>query len=129
MNHPLSIIRGGLVEIAADLTRVPDALGRAIFDIDDIVKRRDRERSAASLDDAIVDQMVRVPWRITRAVYGVSVPAMWPHQGKTASDVLADCRANIANEIGRARHWTYDANRLIALRQAEKALARLGGRM
>ena len=71
-----------------------------------------------------IARMVRAPWRIARAVYPW-LPAHWPVANKTASDVMADCRTYIDRERARAGHWSHDLNRLIALRQAEAALARL----
>ena len=76
-----------------------------------------------------VAMMLEKPWRIARAI-GPDQRAVWPildDDGKerSAGDVLADCRARIANEGSRAGHWTADTNRLIALQQAEAALVRI----
>ncbi len=117
-----------IASMATEVRRTPDPIDRAIVDIDAMVARRARDRTAAQLDDAVIDQMIpfRSRWRITRAVYGVEHACIWPPRpGMTAEDVLAECRVRIANELGRAGHWTYDGNRLVALRQAEKALGRL----
>ena len=72
------------------------------------------------------DMMLAEPWRITRAVYPFK-PAIWPIPGMTADDVLAECQRFIDAETARgvAGHWSYDGNRLIALRQAESALRRM----
>lgn len=68
-------------------------------------------------------QMVSQPWRITRAVYGWQAMSTWPPEpGMVATDVLAECARLIAGEVARQGHWTFDFNRLIALRQAEQAL-------
>lgn len=72
---------------------------------------------------ASVARMVREPWRIDRAVYGTSIWPSW--EGATPAEVLVDCRARIAAAKGMAGHWTYDANRLVALNQAEAALLRM----
>jgi hypothetical protein len=67
----------------------------------------------------------RQQWRISRAVYGPHFQAIWPPRvGATVQSVLHDCRRHIRSETsrGRERHWTFDVNRLIALRQAEQAL-------
>ena len=69
-------------------------------------------------------RMTTAPWRICRAVYP-DLPAVWPVEGKDAVAVMADCHRSIAAERERASHWSFDFNRLIALRQAERALERL----
>lgn len=115
-----------IASIATDLRRTPDPIDRAIMKMDAVVAERAAGMAAANLADAVIDQMIRRPMYITRAVYGVEHPMMWPPRpGMTAEDVLAECRGKIASELGRAGHWTYDGNRLTALRQAEKALERL----
>lgn len=67
----------------------------------------------------------RQTWRITVAVYGPDFTHVWPPRiGATPRSVLADCRRHLKAEEARGRegHWTYSANRHIALRQAELAL-------
>lgn len=117
-----------IASIATDLRRTPDPIDRAIRKIDVAVADGFAGMARANLDDAVIDQMIpfRNRWRITRAVYGVEHACIWPPRpGMTAEDVLAECRGKIAGELGRAAHWTYDGDRLVALRQAEKALERL----
>lgn len=117
-----------IASIATDIRRTPDPIDRAIDRMNDVVAARAASRTAANLDDAVIDQMIPFPsrWLITRAVYGVEHACIWPPRpGMTAEDVLAECRARIASELARAGHWTYDGNRLVALRQAERALERL----
>lgn len=130
MNRPLSLTRDGLLHalasIATELRRPPDAIDRAIVKLDAQMTARKADIAAADLAEATIARMVRCPQYITRSVYGVSHPMVWPPRaGMTAEDVLAECRARIANELGRAGHWTYEPSRLVALRQAEKALERL----
>lgn len=83
-----------------------------------IVDIRQREH------DANVARMVAQPWRITRALFPGRNPAMWPIAGKPATECLADASRMIASqEANRNRgHWTYEPERLRALRQAEAAL-------
>lgn len=74
-----------------------------------------------------IERMLSDPWRITRAV-NPAVRAVWPMQdadgkARTTDDVLAECRFRIDAEKERAAHWTFDFNRLVALQQAEGALA------
>jgi hypothetical protein len=69
-------------------------------------------------------RMVAAPWRICRAVYP-DREAVWPIDGRDIAAVLADCRRLIAAERARAAHWTFDFNRLVALKQAEQALIHL----
>lgn len=68
----------------------------------------------------------RERWRITRAVYGPAVSAIWPPQpGMTATDVLAECHRRITIQEGfsaRQEWHLFDRNRWLALRQAETAL-------
>lgn len=65
--------------------------------------------------------MVAAPWRIARAVYPWR-PATWPVPDRTRDDVLLDCRSYLAAARTLATPWGFDANRLIALEQAEAAL-------
>jgi len=76
-----------------------------------------------------IARMISDPSRINRAV-NPAVLAVWPMQdadgkARPTDDVPAECRFRIESERERANHWTFDFNRLIALRQAEGALAAL----
>lgn len=95
----------------------------AVFRLDEASLRRRASEAARKIVALGAERMARSPWRITRAVYPLA-PALWPVPGKAATDVLADCARMIkAQEAqGRAGRWTFDANRLVALRQAEDAL-------
>jgi len=69
--------------------------------------------------------MLRDRWRITRAVYPF-LPAVWPC-GKTPQAALADARKGMRHERRLAidHPHLHDTNRMIALRQAERALVRI----
>jgi hypothetical protein len=102
----------------------PSSLGAAaLFHLDEAALRRRAAESARRIIALGARRMVREPWRIVRAVYP-HAPAIWPMRGRPATVVLADCARMIAAQEaqGRADRWTYDPNRLIALRQAEDAL-------
>lgn len=100
-----------------------------------------RRRAELTLDEVIstgAKLMLnpRQTWRITVAVYGPHFTHVWPPRiGATPRSVLADCRRHLKAEEarGRERHWSFDGNRLIALRQAELALLEMiageGGEM
>lgn len=87
---------------------------------------------AADATKAIInagaERMVKQPWRIVLAVHPERMAA-WPPVGTTPDKLREDCERLLAAEIARgaAGHWTHDGNRLIALRQASIALARLNG--
>lgn len=96
----------------------------AILHIDEASLRRRAADAARRIIALGASRMAGQPWRITRAVYGGLAAAEWPYRGRDATEVLAECCRAIAAEEGRARarHWTHDANRLVALRMAEEAL-------
>ncbi len=112
-------------EIAA---RCQHALDRArgpaaVFALDEASLRRKAADAARKIVALGTERMAREPWRITRAVYPFA-PTLWPLPGKPATTVLADCARMIAAQEaqGRAGRWTFEADRLVALRQAETAL-------
>jgi hypothetical protein len=88
-----------------------------------------QERAGEALRSVIetgADLMVSAPWRIVPAVYGRSAATHRPPvDGKTIYDLYKDCRQKIKAERARRDHWSFDPNRLIALRQAERALERM----
>lgn len=90
----------------------------------DVEIAADIARTTKKVHDLGAERMKKEPWRITRAVYGEHItPAVWPCD-KPATEVLCDCNRLVrAQESkGRSGHWSFDMNRLIALRQAEDAL-------
>lgn len=95
----------------------------AVFGLDEAALRRKAAAAASKIVALGAKRMAREPWRIVRAVYPFA-PTIWPMRGKPATDVLSDCVRMIAAQEaqGRAGTWTFDANRLVALRQAESAL-------
>lgn len=126
-----------------------------ILDTSDGLASYDRLQAAiqAKAEDAIaryIDAgaavMVKEPWRISRAVYphegvlrepdercNVTIRAsVWPSRDpatgkvRTEIEVLHDCCVAIANTMGMARnHGVFDTDRMLVLRQAEKALTRM----
>ena len=112
-------------EIASRCQRAVDtARGPAtVFHLDEASLRRKAADAARKIVALGAERMAREPWRIVRAVYPFA-PTVWPMRGKAATDVLADCARMIAAQEaqGRAGRWTFDADRLVALRQAEDAL-------
>jgi hypothetical protein len=60
--------------------------------------------------------MVAEPWRLGRLLHD--------HDTRPLEVLLHECRVRIAGEVTRGRegHWTFDLNRLLALREAELAL-------
>lgn len=85
------------------------------------------EASMQKVVETGIARMISDPSRITRAV-NPAVLAVWPMQdadgkARTTDDVLAECWFRIDAEKERATHWTFDFNRLVALQQAEGALA------
>jgi hypothetical protein len=116
-------IIGALSPLRDAPVRTPTAIDRAIADM---------EASAAASYDAGIERgahhMVAEPFRIPRAVYGISAAMEWP-TAKSTIAVLADCREFIRSETERGRdgHYTFDMHRLTALRQAESALVKLLG--
>jgi hypothetical protein len=64
------------------------------------------------------------PWRIARAL-GYS--ANWPIKDMTLFDVRAMIDRKIGEETRRKNHWTYSSSRLIALKQARRAMEIMGG--
>lgn len=66
------------------------------------------------------ERMLSQRWRITKAIYYGRNG--WPLRDKPLKTMLADCRERIVLERERASHWSHDFNRLIELRQAERAL-------
>lgn len=101
------------------LPRKPDAIDRAIAGMS--------ARAAVAVNallDAMTEQMLAEPWRINRAVTGMS---FWPPED-TLPDMLRWCRDSIADEVECARdgHYRRDAFKLETIRAAERALIRLG---
>lgn len=82
------------------------------------LRRRDHE--------AAVRTLLMQRWRITRALYPGRNPAMWPIEGRQATECLADaCRMIRVIEAQRAAgRWTFsvDPSRLARLQEAEDAL-------
>ena len=81
------------------------------------------ERAKASIERVIAAgaaQMLSQRWRIMKAITGQS----WWISTEPPGDLLANCRGQIADmiTIGRDNDPRFDTNRLIALRQAERAL-------
>ena len=69
--------------------------------------------------------MVDQPWRIRRAMDGLC----WRENGETYPELLVRCRKQIANmeALGRAGHWAFSRDALLALYEAEAALEILTG--
>jgi hypothetical protein len=67
--------------------------------------------------------MLAKPWRIQRALYGDRLGPLPDRIGELIAH--ADRRRLLAEEFGRAGHWTYSFNRHLALRQATLALRTL----
>lgn len=67
--------------------------------------------------------MVNQRWRIVRAIHPYA-PSYWPVPDADMTDLLDECACKLASMEAAARtgHYTYDINRHIALRQAERAL-------
>jgi len=87
---------------------------------------------AADTLEAVIEtgaaMMVRQRWRIIRALRPWE-PAMW-QEPTDLEALLAEARERIASQeqAGRAGHCQiFDINRLIAARQAERALMRMIG--
>lgn len=79
-------------------------------------------RAQSSLEILISDGArlaVKQPWRIAKAL-GYS--AHWPIHGLSLFDVEAMIDRKIGEETRRQHHWTYSSSRLIALKQAKRAM-------
>lgn len=96
--------------------RTSPALARAAAEMELSIRRASirREKAEARL-------MLREPWRIQRAIYGAGVLGPF-HASVRRLKSLARRKAFFERERGRAGHWTFDANRLIAYRSALLAL-------
>lgn len=69
-------------------------------------------------------QMAKEPWRIARAIGRSS---HWPVEGMTLFEIDATVDRKIREETLRQGHWTFDSNRLIGLKQAQRALEIMNG--
>jgi hypothetical protein len=101
-----------------------DTLSVAIEKINSTVAARGAEYRADR--DTIRPQlMVEQPWRIRRAIDGLS----WRETSETYPELLIRCRSQIAKAktLRASGHHAFSANGLLALREAEAALEILTG--
>lgn len=110
-----TIAETALIE-ASRWQRTSPALERAAEQMSAAIRRAAiiREKDGARI-------MLREPFRIQRAIYGETIYGEF-HARIGRLKALAKRRVEAMQRMGKAGHWTFDANRLVACREAYLAL-------
>lgn len=110
-----ALSEAAIIEVSS-WQRTSPALERATEQMSVAIRRAAimREKEGARI-------MLNEPFRIQRAIYGETIYGEF-HARIGRLKALAKRRVEAMQRLGKAGHWTFDANRLVACREAYLAL-------